>query len=123
MPAVSFSVFRDKIESGAKRQTIRKIRKNPVKQGDNLFLYWKQQAGAPHCAKLGEAVCQSITPVFISVDGVNIDNDKFLIINQNGLDKFAIADGFENWQQMIEFFDKTHGLPFTGVLIQWDEIV
>jgi hypothetical protein len=38
------------------------------------------------------------------------------------LNKFAIADGFNNWQELVEFFESTHGLPFTGVLIQWDSI-
>lgn len=117
MPALSFSVFREKILSGAKRQSIRAIRKNPIKSGDKLYLYWKQRS-PKECEKLGETTCSKVSEILINQDGVNI-KDK-IIINQSGLDQFAIADGFDNWQAMIAFFDKTHGLPFTGNLIEWD---
>ena len=30
--------------------------------------------------------------------------------------------GFDNWQKLIEFFESAHGLPFEGVLIEWDSI-
>jgi len=116
MPALSFSVHKHKIISGAKRQSIRADRKKPIKVGDKLYLYWKQRS--PECEKLGETVCTKVSKSLINQDGVNVD-DK-IIINQTGLDQFAIADGFDNWQQLIEFFDKTHGLPFTGNLIEWD---
>ncbi len=39
-PAISFSVFREKLLNGEKRQTIRKHRKRPIKIGDVLYLYW-----------------------------------------------------------------------------------
>ncbi|MEA5489304.1 MULTISPECIES: ASCH domain-containing protein [Pseudanabaena] len=117
MPVLSFSVHKEKIKSGAKRHTIRALRKFPIKVGDKLYLWWKQRS--PEREKLGEAKCIKVSDVLINADGVNID-DK-IIINKIGLDNFAIADGFNDWQQLIEFFDKD-GLPFEGVLIQWDNI-
>ena len=43
MPALSFKVFKEKLLSGEKRQTIRPIRKRSFKVGDKLVLYWKQR--------------------------------------------------------------------------------
>lgn len=118
MAGISFSVFKDKILSGAKRQTIRAIRKNPIKEGELLYLWWKQRS--PEREKLGEAKCIRATSIQIYRNG-------FVIPFISGqlpeiLDNFAIADGFDNWQQLIEFFENTHGLPFEGVLIEWDSI-
>ena len=118
MAGISFSVFKDKILDGSKRHTIRAPRKIPIKVGDKLYLWWKQRS--PEREKLGEATCNKISDVLINIDGVNVE-DK-IIINEIGLDNFAIADGFDNWQQLIKFFDDAHGLPFEGVLIEWDSI-
>jgi len=41
MPPLSFAVFKDKILSGEKRQTIRKAWKIPIEVGDTLYLWWK----------------------------------------------------------------------------------
>jgi hypothetical protein len=127
MAGISFSVFKDKIISGAKRQTIRAVRKNPIKEGETLYLWWKQRSLERE--KLGEAKCLKTTKIQISKDKALKLINAFDYIWQNipiespdELRKFAIADGFDNWQQMVEFFETTHGLPFEGVLIQWDEI-
>jgi hypothetical protein len=120
MPLLSSSVFKDKILSGAKRQTIRAPRKIPIKVGDTLYMWWKSRS--PQREKLGEANCTKTTPITIQKTKAILtytDSGDYEIAH---LDKFAQADGFDNWQQMIEFFDKTHGLPFTGVLIEWDSI-
>jgi len=119
MAALSFSVFRKKVESGAKRQTIRAKRKYPIKKGDKLFLWWKQRSSER--AKLGEAICTSVQDVTIEVKWVRVGD--LLISGDIALDRFAIADGFDNFGYMIDFFSDTHGLPFTGDLIKWDEII
>ena len=118
MAGISFLVFKDKILSGAKRQTIRTIRKNPIKEGETLYMWWKQRS--PEREKLGEAKCMRATSIQIYRNG-------FVMPFISGqlpeiLDNFAIADGFDNWQQLIEFFENTHSLPFEGVLIEWDSI-
>jgi hypothetical protein len=28
-------------------------------------------------------------------------------------------DGFTNWAEMRDWFDQLHGLPFSGLLIEW----
>lgn len=35
------------------------------------------------------------------------------------LDTFARLDGFADWHEMRDWFSKTHGLPFNGVMIEW----
>lgn len=119
MPALSFSIAKEKIKSGAKRQTIRGDHKFPIKKGDRLFLYWKQQS-PKDCEKLGEANCISTSKITISKYGAACPDLSILF---ESLDKFAIADGFNNWQELIKFFEDAYGLPFTGNLIVWDEIV
>jgi hypothetical protein len=125
MAGVSFSVFKDKILSGTKRQTIRAIRKNPIKKGETLYLWWKQRS--PQREKLGKAKCININPIEIDDDRVHIlDTENFCntttYSSKEALDRFAISDGFNNWQELAEFFEKTHGLPFEGVLIEWDKL-
>jgi hypothetical protein len=125
MAGLSFSVFKNKILNGSKRQTIRGIRKHPIKEGEKLFLWWKQRS--PHREKLGEAKCIKVLEIKIFKDEVRVKDESLLYRSatystSESLNKFAIADGFNNWQELVEFFESTHGLPFTGVLIQWDSI-
>jgi hypothetical protein len=119
MPALSFSVFKDKILDGSKRQTIRAVRKRAIATGDKLFLYWKQQS-PKDCEKLGEATCIKVAPITITELGASCED---IGVRYYCLDLFAQADGFDDWDEMREYFDKNYGLPFTGVLIEWDSIV
>ena len=119
MPALSFSVFKDKILGGAKLQTIRTVRKNPIKTGDKLYLYWKQQS-PKDCEKLGEATCTSVRHIQIMRNGYVMPYESQMV--KVHLDTFAIADGFKDWNDLIQYFEKNYGLPFEGVLIQWDAI-
>ena len=58
MGLIGFTVFRDKILSGEKRQTIRLPRKRPPKVGETLHLYWKLRT--KECEKLMEAICTEV---------------------------------------------------------------
>lgn len=118
MAGISFSVFKDKILDGSKRQTIRGIRKHPIKEGETLYLWWKQQSAA-QCEKLGEAKCIKIAPIKLTKDGVFSPD---ISIRYYHIDLFAQDDGFNDYVEMAEYFDKHYGLPFEGVLIKWDSI-
>jgi hypothetical protein len=121
MPLLSVSVFKDKILSGAKRRTIRAPRKIPIKVGDKLYMWWKSRS--PQREKLGEATCINAREISICTDSYDFPDDQYSLVDHPSLlNNLAIADGFNNWQELIEFFEKTHGLPFTGVLIEWDSI-
>jgi hypothetical protein len=119
MPALSFSVFKDKIINGAKRQTIRSVRKRAIATGDKLYLYWKQQS-PKDCEKLGEATCTSVRHIQIMRNGYVMPYESQMV--KVHLDTFAIADGFKDWNDLIQYIEKSYELPFEGVLIQWDAI-
>ncbi|MCW1885533.1 hypothetical protein OKA04_12405 [Luteolibacter flavescens] len=36
-------------------------------------------------------------------------------------EEFAVADGFETWEDMAGWFRETHGFPFEGMLICWGD--
>ena len=50
MPALNYTVFVDKVESGEKRQTIRRLRKRPIKVGDRLHHFAGMRT--KHCRRL-----------------------------------------------------------------------
>ena len=33
--------------------------------------------------------------------------------------EFAVADGFGDYGELVEWFQSVHGLPFYGVVIKW----
>jgi len=82
------------------------------------------------CRKLVDVdpVCLSVATIAIGDYGImrRYLNKRWIYSPRLNLDNravtlnhFAIADGFENWADMLSFFDKTYGLPFKGVLIRW----
>ena len=114
MPALNFKKeFADLVESGQKTQTIRQVRKRPIKPGDMLYLYTGMRTKS--CQKLGEARCLSIAPIVIFPDGwVNVDRVEF------PASMIAYKDGFNSVEDFINFFLKQYGLPFCGDLIKWE---
>lgn len=117
---ISFAAFWEKNGSVVpKRQTIRAFRKdnkNPS-AGDVLYLYTGMRT--KQCKKLGEVTCKNTTEVTIEKHGLQFPLLSADEAPNMTLDQFAKMDGFSNWQEMAEWFDKTHGLPFTGLLISW----
>lgn len=130
MVALNFKAqFADDVEEGRKRRSIRAPRKDgrDPKPGDSLQLYTgMRQKG---CRKLGEAKCVRVRPVEISHMGIILDGRKLCASDApayaGGVDPehydgdFARADGFNTFSDMAEFFEKEHGLPFKGLLIEW----
>jgi len=119
MPLFNFQKqFAADVESGEKRQTIRARRKNRPKVGQTAFLYTGARTKA--CRKLGKEPITVVTPVFIHKSGVAVGS---VCIGEKhekpALDGFAKNDGFESWNDMRSWFQKTHGLPFAGDLIKW----
>ena len=55
MPLLGFNVFHDEVKNGTKRQTIRRHRKQPIKVGDTLYLYWHLRQ--KDCHLLRKAKC------------------------------------------------------------------
>ena len=110
--------FADLVASGAKRQTIRRLRAWGM--GDTLHLW---EGGRTHkVRKLGVArICW--------FGAVRIEDCSVLIrdagtpwrpIEAEDLTPFAWADGFQTAVEFFSFFRERYGLPFEGVLIRWE---
>lgn len=117
MPALNYqSQFAVPVESGRKRQTIRRVRKRPIKVGDILYFYTGMRT--KHCRSLGKAVCKSVEPILIDecriqLNGCDLDALQIATL--------ARADGFNTTYptELFRFFKKAYELPFYGVLLRW----
>lgn len=121
MPAFNFQKrFAEKVESGEKRQTIRARRKdgrNP-QVGQTAYLYFGMRTKS--CRKIGEGIITSVETIVIDRNGLLTD----VVIGASPIDHYekvnlSRADGFGCFQEMLEWFETTHGLPFYGFLINW----
>ncbi len=123
MPAFNFQKqFAPAVEAGDKTQTIRAKRKDGRRPepGQTAYLYTGMRTKA--CRKLREGSIWDVSNIMIGHRGclINYNEDgEFPINEQYELNMFAQADGFESWEAMRDWFDKTHGLPFEGDLIKW----
>ena len=118
MPAYNFQKqFVPLIESGEKRQTIRALRKDGRKPsvGETLYLYTGMRTKA--CRKLKEVTCKKAEQIVVEENSPIIVGIDFLDAVQE-ID-MAKADGFNLLADFMDFFRKTHGLPFHGVVISW----
>ena len=119
MPAFNFKHrFEKQIVSGSKKQTIRNKRKDgrDCKVGDLCFLFVGMRTRL--CRRIGVKRCISRATIFINVHGTIFVDGKMVEIFERH--DFAKADGFTCWEEFMEFFKTTHGLPFHGFLFVWE---
>jgi hypothetical protein len=107
-PAVRAGIRR---RPGGKRQT---IRGRAIPEGAPLYLFTGMRT--KQCRRLGKATCRRCRPItihgaFVSVDGRMLDVGELIDL--------AHDDGFADCRAMKDWFQKTHGLPFVGWLIEW----
>jgi len=118
MVLLGFTMFCDKILSGQKRQTIRKLRKRPIMPGDHLHLYWKPRT--KQCEKLGEAISRGRL-FFITIqrlgDSIRIDRylrpvksdySSFVTLTDRQMRDLAKRDGFKNVFLLVETLSMLH---------------
>ena len=109
--------FANDVENGKKRQTIRKQRKQPFKLGETLYLYTGLRT--KKVKKLMEIKCKSIEKVKIRGTGITLNSGEIIRYQYYRADLYAQDDGFKDFNEMRDWFKKTHGLPFEGILIKW----
>lgn len=110
------------VETGAKRHTIRGERKRPIRPGDLLSL--RQWTGRPYMSPQRvlrpPMPCLSVTPIRVSWSNTGrpilLDAD---ILTPEQAAWLAHDDGFKSTADLVDWFERTHGLPFHGVLIRW----
>ena len=129
MPALNFQArFAPLVESGKKRQTIRALRKHPIRAGEQLYLFTGMRTKS--CRRLLTAVCTRAAKISITATSITIEWPSSVphCVNRqwesrpSALESFAIADGFRDWSELISWFKATHGLPFQGHLIEWESL-
>jgi hypothetical protein len=107
------------VEAGTKCQTVRPWPKRVPHVGDSLSL--RTWTGKPYRSKqrvLREAVVSNVRHIYITDTGwVWLDDMRIKLRSE--FESFARADGFENPEQMLAWFRLTHGLPFDGIVIYW----
>lgn len=120
MPILGFkNKFTPLVEWVIKRQTIRAYGKRKFKIGDKLYCY--SGVRTKHCYSLGVFILKSIGHVVITKEGVILfEGDRMKVLYDiEDKQKFAIADGFQDWKAMIDWFEKVYILPFTGIILKW----
>jgi hypothetical protein len=126
--------FADMVRRGVKTQTVRPVPKRMPAAGDLIECrYW---SGKPYRSKqewCAEGrivrVCQAIVCEHEILIGEGIEGapmgggvvvERWASGEFPDKEEFARADGFDSWEEMREWFRVEHGLPFTGILIQWE---
>jgi len=110
--------YEQQIIAGTKRQTIRPIPKDDryrPKRGDTIDC--RLWTGKPYRSKqrsIASGTIINVVEIAIHDRGVMLENRIPL-----DLDSFARADGFKDWEDMRSTFAEMHGLPFQGLMIQW----
>ena len=131
MVAYSFQrQFVPKILFGTKTQTIRRLRASSsrhARPGEMMSLYIGMRT--KHCSLIGTATCERLSVATIDFHKRIIDlehsDGTTERIWRAGLDRFAVADGFENWAEMLGFWSRYHfGVAiFEGIIIHWKDLV
>jgi len=104
--------FVERILIGEKITTIRKS--TDVVQGD-LF-YFQATDGDVFAIGKCKRVCFGME---IDKNGYSVDNEFRLPMPFYG---FLRSEGFKSWRELVRFIDRQYGLPFLGVVIEFELI-
>ena len=119
MVAYNFKAdFTAQVASGQKCQTIRPPRggRGRARICDRLQLYSGQRTAG--CLKLvdPDPICVGIMPVTIQRNGLIYNGHR-----HENHDTLARNDGFKSFQDLADWFEDRHGLPFQGTVIMWSD--
>ena len=109
--------FATLVLSGEKTQTVRPTPKRMMLPGDTISL--RMWTGKPYRSKqriLREATVLGTDTVRVHDTGIMLHGEHLPLAKAWC---FAKADGFNTLQDMLEWFNVTHGLPFEGIVIYW----
>ena len=108
------------VEAGTKTQTVRPTPARMPKAGDKLSL--RTWTGKPYRSKqrvLREATVLYVARIKLDVFDMWFDG---ALASEAEQEAFAVADGFSCANEMLDWFENEHGLPFEGVVIVWQNI-
>lgn len=120
------SQFAELVTTGLKRQTIRSPRKRWPLIGD--LIDCRAWTAAPYRSKQRHLCHGRITMVAscsinrnaVALSYSSPTGSVLEILTTSGEQAFAQADGFKDVASMHAWFNKTHGLPFQGMLVRWE---
>jgi hypothetical protein len=116
--------FVQPIRKRTKDQTIRRYRKYPIMTFEHLYLYTGLRNRYVKAEKIGEAQCRGTYPITITRNSVVIQGlFPIRLTLPKDLDDFARRDGFNSWQELVDFWLEAHGpkcFPFKGTVIYFD---
>jgi len=138
MVEINFAkTFGSKVANGEKRQTIRRDRETPIKEGDRLKLYTGQYTKRKVKLLDEDPVCTEIWDIRIDWKDVRLSRlsrapagnrdpyfhpeleQKIWFASSPSCQQFAISEGFDDTDSFLSFFSLEYRLPFNGVLIKW----
>jgi len=112
-------LFTDKVESGAKLQTIRRWRKDGKvpRPGDRVRLY----AGlrTRRARLLVDSVVVECFPVTMDFTDERPVVSNGIHLHRGEATSFAQLDGFPSFAAMSDWFKETHGDQFEGFCVRW----
>jgi hypothetical protein len=108
-----------------KLQTIREHgKRRHAREGEAVYLYHAMRT--KQCFKIGEALCTGSEAIVILLQKKGRRRESIRLPGRHydsidGLDEFAVMDGFHSWHAMSEFWDVNHPgvTDFSGALIRW----
>lgn len=115
MAQFNFTVFVDKVESGAKPTTIRAMRKQLPKVGDLAHCFTGMRT--KKCRRLMVAPIVEVKLITITEHRIKLGNKWLDAVEQEAVRSW---DGFSTLPEMRDYFARTHGLPFKGFWTKWN---
>lgn len=127
MPAIGFTVFKDKILDGTKTQTIRKYRKFPIKVGSVLYIYWHLRQ--KDCKHLLTTTCTEIITIQMQQEPW-LGKQRLLLfkfehelpwirLTPEETQEIVLKDGFKTEDEMLKWFTEKYRLPEVFQVIRW----
>lgn len=111
--------FAAAVAAGTKRQTVRPMPHRMPEAGDGISL--RTWTGLPYRSRqriLGETTIERVREVKMHATGQIELAGRYLPTPE--MEAFARADGFADLEALLAWFHAEHGLPFTGILIEWN---
>lgn len=115
-------MFAHAVQHGKKLQTVRPTPKRMPKLGDKISLRtWTDKPYRSKQRVLRDAIITGVNEILITECSVEVTkvSDAGVRVVDRDPEAFAKLDGFVSWREMREWFRITHGIPFRGVLISW----
>ena len=107
---------------GSKRSTIRAVRKDGYVPAVGAPFYAYTGMRSLNCQKILEGLIDSVVRIRIDFGpDQSVEIGGLVLAGDEAKDKFARADGFQSFEELVDWFhDMYGGDEFNGHLIEWE---